>query len=73
VSDSLLARAKEITGCTDADLAEAMGMRPDTVRSYVSGRRREYLNAAQIATLLEVLDDYVKHTVESVELFKMMA
>ena len=73
MTDSLLARAKAITGCTDADLAEAIGMRPDTVRSYVAGRRREYLNAQQIETLLDVLEDYAKRTVEAVELFRMMA
>lgn len=68
----LLVRAKLITGCTDAELAEVVGLGLPKVSSYTSGNRREYLSAAQIAALGSWLEEYatgVRHAVDEFGLF----
>ena len=72
MAESLLARVKTITACSDKDLAAALSWKLERVRSYVYGRRREYLNAAEITRLTELLRAYVKRTDEAVQAFELL-
>jgi hypothetical protein len=71
--DSLLARAKLITGCTDAELAEVVGLSGPTTTSYANGNRREYLNAAQIDALTAWLEEYATGVRRAVDEFVLFA
>lgn len=69
----LLARAKLITGATDAELAEVTGLGLPKVSSYTSGNRREYLNASQIEALSAWLEDYAASVRRAVDEFVMFS
>ena len=73
MAEGLLARAKLITGATDAELAEVVGLGIPKVSSYTSGNRREYLNAAQIAALSAWLEEYAEGVQRAVDEFVMFA
>lgn len=56
MTDSLLAQVKAITGATNVELAELVELNKNSVDAYVTGRRREFLNAAQV----EILKGFVE-------------
>lgn len=73
MTDSLLARAKLITGATDAEIAEVVGLGLPKVSSYTSGNRREYLNAAQIERLAAWLETYASAIRRAVDEFVLFS
>ncbi len=72
MADSLLGQAKQILGCTDADLGELVGLNVSTVTAYIHGRRREFLNTAQLAKLRATLGAYRDGVARSVEHFGLL-
>lgn len=72
MADSLLGQAKDILGCTDADLGRLLGLNVSTVTAYIHGRRREFLNAAQIARLRATLAAYRDGVARSVDHFDLL-
>lgn len=69
---TLLGKAKDITGWSDAQLAQVVGLGRSTVQAYVSGRLPEYLDGQQTRALLDALRlyrDQVSQSVMEAELF----
>jgi hypothetical protein len=69
---SLLGKAKDITGWSDLQLSQIVGLGRSTVQAYVSGRLPEYLDGKQTVALLNALRlyrDQVAQAVAEAELF----
>lgn len=73
MTDSLLAEAKAILGCSDAEIAELMGINPNTATAYIKGARREYLSAGQVEHLKTVLNAYRDGVAAAIERFELLA
>lgn len=70
---SLLAKAKEITGWTDPDLALVVGMPRSTVQACIAGRRVESLDATQTKALLDALRLHRDKLVAGVEEIELLS
>lgn len=69
---SLLRTAKDITGWSDHEIAQIVGIGRSTVQAYVSNRLPEYLDGKQTQALLNALRlyrDQVVADVAKAELF----
>lgn len=69
---SLLAKAKDLTGWPDQDLADIVGIKRATAQAYVSGARVEYLDGQQIKALLDAVRLFRDQVVAGVDEMEML-
>lgn len=70
-AESLLARAKSITGWSSSMLGQITGLGTSTVTAYCSGRLPEYLSAPQLEALRQALRLHRDTLIEDVAAFEM--
>jgi hypothetical protein len=71
--DSLLQRAQDITGWSDHQLAQIVGIGRSTVQAYRTARLPEYLDGKQVAALRTALELYRDQIAQDVAEWSMFA
>lgn len=70
---SICQKVRDITGWTDAQIGQLVGMSPATVEAYRLGYRTEYVNAEQMQTLCKALEIFRDRVSQSVDAFLLFA